>query len=192
MVSFPGRLLLHIMKAGRASQKSGGDRGNPQGEMVGKHLSLGWRGVGGDVGSMQRSWEKEALSSTVTVGLSLSNTQTLSFPHLRNGASKLAAWKRPSGSPVPWEGVTGPVWTAEPPHGWNSFFFFFINLFLFLAALGLRCCARAFSSCGEQGLLFVAVRGHLIAVASLVAERGLSSCGARALERRLSSCGARA
>ena len=30
-------------------------------------------------------------------------------------------------------------------------FFFFINLFicLFLAALGLRCCARAFSSCGE-------------------------------------------
>ena len=66
-----------------------------------------------------------------------------------------------------------------------------------MAALGLRCCARAFSSCGEQGLLFVAVRGRLIAVASLVAEhglqaRGLSSCCAQALERRLSSCGARA
>ena len=28
-------------------------------------------------------------------------------------------------------------------------------------------------SCGEQGLLFVAVRGLLIAMASLVAERGL-------------------
>ena len=46
------------------------------------------------------------------------------------------------------------------------------NLFI-LAALGLRCCVRAFSSCGERGLLFVAVRGLLIAVASLVVEHGL-------------------
>ena len=44
--------------------------------------------------------------------------------------------------------------------------------FLFLAALGLRCCARAFSGCGERGLLFVVVRRLLIAVASLVAEHG--------------------
>ena len=44
---------------------------------------------------------------------------------------------------------------------------------LFLAVLGLGCCARAFSSCGEPGLLFVAVRRLLIAVASLVVERGL-------------------
>ena len=49
----------------------------------------------------------------------------------------------------------------------------FVNFFFFMAVLGLRCCARAFSSCGEQGLLFVAVRGLLIAVASLVAEHGL-------------------
>ena len=50
---------------------------------------------------------------------------------------------------------------------------FFFNLFiLFFAALGLRCCARAFSSCDEWGLLFVAVYG-LIAVASLVVEHGL-------------------
>ena len=49
-----------------------------------------------------------------------------------------------------------------------------------MAALGLQCCARAFSSCGEWGLLFVVVRGLLvavcgllIAVASLVAEHGL-------------------
>ena len=56
----------------------------------------------------------------------------------------------------------------------NSFkFLFFSFLYLFLAALGLHCCARAFSSCGEWGLLFVAVRGLLIAVASLVAEHGL-------------------
>ena len=39
-----------------------------------------------------------------------------------------------------------------------------------MAALGLRCCTQAFSSCGERGLLFVAVCVLLIAVASLVAE----------------------
>ena len=55
-------------------------------------------------------------------------------------------------------------------------------MYIFLAALGLCCCAQAFSSCGEWGLLFVVVHGLLIAVASLVAEHGLryvgfSSCG---------------
>ena len=52
-------------------------------------------------------------------------------------------------------------------HTSNSF------IYLFLAALGLLCCVRAFSSCGERGLLFAVVRGLLIAVASLVAEHGL-------------------
>ena len=42
-----------------------------------------------------------------------------------------------------------------------------------LAVLGACCCAQAFSSCGEWGLLFVAVHGLLIAVASLVVEHGL-------------------
>ena len=50
---------------------------------------------------------------------------------------------------------------------------FLLLLFLPLAALGLHCCTRAFSSCGERGLLFVVVRRLLIAVASLVAEHGL-------------------
>ena len=49
---------------------------------------------------------------------------------------------------------------------------YFYKFILFLAALGLRCCTQAFSSCSEWGLLFVAVRGLLIAVASLV-EHGL-------------------
>ena len=53
---------------------------------------------------------------------------------------------------------------TKPWHSYNCFV---------LAVLGLRCCARAFSSCGEQGLLFIAVRGLLTAVASLVAEHGL-------------------
>ena len=71
--------------------------------------------------------------------------------------------------------------------------------------LGLHCSAGAFSSFGERGLLFVAVYGLLIVVASLccraralgvwasvVVARRLSSCGSRALEHRLSSCGTRA
>ena len=51
----------------------------------------------------------------------------------------------------------------------------FLNkfIYLFLAALGLRCCTQAFSSCGERGPLFIAVRGFLIAVASLVAKHRL-------------------
>ena len=81
----------------------------------------------------------------------------------------------------------------------------FKKIYIFLAVLGLHCCAQAFSSCSKQGLLFVVVRGLLIAVAclccgaralgtqaSVFMARGLSSCGSRALQRRLSSCGAQA
>ena len=39
--------------------------------------------------------------------------------------------------------------------------------------LGLRFRVRAFSSCGKQGPLFIAVRGPLTIVASLVAEHSL-------------------
>ena len=64
------------------------------------------------------------------------------------------------------------------------FIYLFLHLFiyLFLAVLGLRFCARAFSSCGEQGPLFITVRRPLIIAASLVAEHRLQT-------RRLSSCG---
>ena len=60
------------------------------------------------------------------------------------------------------------------------FLFLFFNLFL--AVLGLRFCARAFSSCGKRGPLFIAVCGPLTVVASPVAEHRLQT-------RRLSSCG---
>ena len=53
------------------------------------------------------------------------------------------------------------------------FYKFIYFIYLFLAVLGLRCCARAFPTCGERGLLFLAVRGLLIAVASLIVEHGL-------------------
>ena len=51
--------------------------------------------------------------------------------------------------------------------------------------LGLRFCARAFSSCGEWGPLFITVCRPLTIAASLVAEHRLQT-------RRLSNCGARA
>ena len=51
--------------------------------------------------------------------------------------------------------------------------------------LGLRFCARALSSCGKWGPLFIVVRGPLTIAASLVAEHGLQT-------RRLSSRGSRA
>ena len=54
-----------------------------------------------------------------------------------------------------------------------------------MAVLGLRFCARAFSSCGKWGPLFIAVRGPLIIAASLLAEHRLQ-------RRRLSNCGSRA
>ena len=62
----------------------------------------------------------------------------------------------------------------------------FIYFIYFLAVLGLRFCARASSSCGKRGPLFIAVCGPLTIVTSLIAEhrlqmRRLSSCGSRAL-----------
>ena len=61
-----------------------------------------------------------------------------------------------------------------------------IIIYLFiLAVLGLCFCARASSSCGRRGPLFIAVRGPLTIMASLVAEHRIQT-------RRLSSCGSRA
>ena len=54
-----------------------------------------------------------------------------------------------------------------------------------MVVLGLRFCARAFSSCGQWGPLFIAVRRPLTTVASLVVEHRLQT-------RRLSNCGSRA
>ena len=62
---------------------------------------------------------------------------------------------------------------------------FFLFYYLFLAVLGLRFYARAFSSCGKQGPLFIAVHGPLTIAASLVVEHRLQT-------RRLSSCGSQA
>ena len=103
--------------------------------------------------------------------------------------------------PGPWlepvsPALAGGFLTTAPPgksQYHNVFCFFFLTLglfiylfiYLFVAVLGLRCCARAFSSCGKWGPLFIAVRGPLIIAASLVAEHRLQM-------RRLSNCGSRA
>ena len=54
-----------------------------------------------------------------------------------------------------------------------------------MTVLSLRFCARALSSCGKWGPLFIAVRGPPTIAASLVAEHRLQT-------RRLSNCGSRA
>ena len=54
-----------------------------------------------------------------------------------------------------------------------------------MAVLGLRFCARAFSSCGKWGPLFIVMCGPLTITASLVAEHRLQT-------RRLSNRGSRA
>ena len=51
-----------------------------------------------------------------------------------------------------------------------------------MAVLGLRFCTRAFSSCGEWGPLFIAVRGPFSIAAPPAAEHRLQT-------RRLSNCG---
>ena len=88
--------------------------------------------------------------------------------------------------------------------------FFFLNkcVYLFMAALGLRCwvlvAARGLSLVAVSGgysllrcmafslqwLLLLQSLGSRSAASEVVA-RGLSSCGSWAVERRLSSCGAR-
>ena len=62
---------------------------------------------------------------------------------------------------------------------------FFKKIYLFMAVLCLRFCARAFSSCGERGPLFIVVRGPRTIAASFVAEHRLQT-------HRLSGCGPRA
>ena len=46
--------------------------------------------------------------------------------------------------------------------------FIIFKFYLFLDALGLHCCTQAFSSCGEQVRLFVAVCVLLIASCGLI------------------------
>ncbi len=89
--------------------------------------------------------------------------------------------------------LAGRFLTTAPPGKSLIYLFIYLTIhsflhsftYLLMAVLGLRFCARAFSSCGKRGPLFIAVRGPLTIAASLVAEHRLQT-------RRLSSCGSRA
>ena len=85
----------------------------------------------------------------------------------------------------------------------SIYLFIFKNLFVYFWLSWVFVAVCGLSLVGASGgLLFIAVRRLLIAVASrcraqalgvrasVVVARGLSSCGLRALECRLSSCGA--
>ena len=71
---------------------------------------------------------------------------------------------------------------------WGAFFFFNLpnrfNLFIF-GCSGFPCCTRAFSSCGELGLLFMLclafpLQGLFLLWSVGSRHRGFSSCGAQA------------
>ena len=69
--------------------------------------------------------------------------------------------------------ITVPFSYCRSRFVYSFFLIYLFFIYLFLALLSLRCCTWAFSSCGDQGLLFIVVCGLLTAVASLVAEHGL-------------------
>ena len=120
-----------------------------------------------------------AVRGPLTIAASLLAEHRLQMRKLSNCGSRAqllcGMWDlpRPGLEPVS-PALAGRFSTTAPPGKPLTFFFNKIYfIFLFLAALGLRCCTRAFSTCSEQGLLFVAMHGLLIVVASLVAEHSL-------------------
>ena len=83
--------------------------------------------------------------------------------------------------------------TTKNASSYTTLVFFFFTFFsksfiyyLVLPALGLCCCAWAFSSCGERELLFVLVHRLLTASGLSVAKLGLLSSGSVAVVHRLS------
>ena len=72
------------------------------------------------------------------------------------------------------------------------FFILFIYLFIIFGCIGSSLLCTGVSSCGERGLLFIAVRGLLIAVPSRCGAPARGPQASVAVARRLSSCGARA
>ena len=91
-----------------------------------------------------------------------------------------------------------PFWETLCLNLFILFFIYFWLCWVFVAARGLSLVAArgATLRCGERASHcsgFSCCRARALGVwASVVAARGLSSCGSRALECRLSSCGARA
>lgn len=123
---------------------------------------------------------------------------SLSEWHLVQLFSKLETWNTPDSS---W--LRYPINQQSSVHVKPWIFFFNNFLSFFLVSLGLHCCVRAFSSCGERRLLSscglrlltvatsLAVE-HGLLCPSVVAARGLNSWGPQILGLRLSILGAQA
>ena len=79
----------------------------------------------------------------------------------RSAACGIFPDQGPNPRPLHWQADSQPLRHQGSP------------IYSFLTALGLRCCTRATSSCGEQGLLFIVVCGPLVVVASPAAEHRL-------------------
>ena len=67
--------------------------------------------------------------------------------------------------------------------------FIYLFIYLFLTVLALCCCTRAFSGCGGQGLIFIAVHRILTEGASPVVEKGSGEWGFSNCSSRARSCG---
>ena len=81
---------------------------------------------------------------------------------------------------------TGPIY-AQTLHSYVCMHAcMYFCMYFILVALGLCCCAQAFSSCGEEGYSLVAVCWLIITVASLVVQHRLML---QQLQRTVSSCG---
>ena len=113
---------------------------------------------------LQKNWIVPDKWLTCPVILGALKRKRPAFPWSRYRENQMIDKPHPPANTEPW------IRFLVPPC-----FSFFKKLFiyLFMAALGLHCCRRAFFSCAD----FVAVHGLLIVVASLVAEHRLQACG---------------
>ena len=127
--------------------------------------------------SLSLKWRKQSDSRWLWSTIYVKHlTQCLAWKHLLlPGVIVKIKWEIPS--------VKHPDWLTV--HAQKCLYFkqSYLFIYSFLAAWDLFCCARAFSSCGELGLLFVAVLGLPVAVASFILwstgsrRVGFSRCG---------------
>ena len=146
------------------------------------HLTFYWTLVG-----------HQACTCHVFPGL-LMEPEEIPWANLPKGCSQ--NWKK-----IMWLGVkeeedeSGREKVASASHITKNLLKWVFMCLLFLAAQCLHCCMRAFSSCSEQGLLFIAVWGFslrwlLFLWGTGLRHTGFSNCGLWVLQHRLSSCGA--
>ena len=75
-------------------------------------------------------------------------------------------------------------------HTETVFFFLYKFIYLFMAVLGLHCCMRAFSSCGEWGYSSLRCAGFSLRWLLLLRSTGSRHAGFSSCARGLSCCAA--